>query len=187
MVFSPYSRHLSVCIRIASVLGWSKTWAYVVEAILWSYCSFSLNVQLVTGLWLFAQLLFRESDVGIHQAPGNAAKQKTTIREERKERQMYGRLVLRTGVTFLSQQHTKLKQTQCLHLQEMLPHHGYHPLLLMLWGNECLHIPASRTGIWLIEIKNLRILLIFWPSNLLHGRIVYVFTDLSRKSLPQTL
>lgn len=47
-----------------------------------SYCSFPLHVQLAAGLRLFAQLLFREGDVGIYQAPSNAAKQKTTIREE---------------------------------------------------------------------------------------------------------
>lgn len=56
--------------------------AEVAEAILRSYCSFPLIVQLVTGLRLFAQLLLRESDIGIHQAPSNTAKEKTAIREE---------------------------------------------------------------------------------------------------------
>lgn len=65
--------------RIASVPSGPKSQAYVAEAILWSYRSFPLDVQLATGLRLFAQLLFRESDVGIHQAPSNTAKNRKPL------------------------------------------------------------------------------------------------------------
>lgn len=51
-----------------------------------SYGSFPLSVQLVIGLRLFAQLLFSESDVRIHQASSNTARQKAIVRERKEGR-----------------------------------------------------------------------------------------------------
>lgn len=59
----------------------AQSQAYVAAVILWSHGSLPLSVQLAVCLRLLAQLLLRERDVGIHQAPSNATKQKTTIRE----------------------------------------------------------------------------------------------------------